>query len=1092
MLTMPTHMRCGLQSKALGCRSLFRQGVATLWSLPAMSSLLLAVMFLSTGCPDTPPTTQLADVQDDVDVPEISEDAVDPLSTDCSECHGTALNAAPPLDIDGASDTRLVSVGAHQAHMVAGNLSNALACSECHVEPGDDILEHVDERPAEMTWGDLATTDGAEPQWDTESESCSDTYCHGATLEGGDNTSPVWTRVDDSQVECQACHGNPPLEDHPNNTACHECHAETVDDSGELNLETHIDGILQADVDDCSSCHGGGHNSAPPVDLEGRRDTSLPSVGAHQAHLNDGSFRIAMDCSECHVVPEDVDDEGHLGDLPAEITWGPLATNLEQTPEWDSDKARCTDVYCHGATLSGGMNTDPTWTADSGTQTVCGSCHSIPPMAPHVPATDCYRCHNQTMDSDQNLDLTYHINGVLDMEGRCGTCHGDSDSPAPPNDLLGNSERSSVTVGAHRSHLSGSDLSLAVDCDQCHVVPDTLDSPGHLGAQPADLTFGDLATLDGALIPDWDREAESCSDVYCHGATLSGGLITEPQWTAEEGTQTECGSCHGAPPPAPHIQRDTCWSCHPDTMHSDGTIIVEFHINGTLDVTTDCNGCHGNETNNAPPADLDGNEDHDFVTVGAHQSHLTDGGLRRAVDCTECHVVPQSVGEETHMDDSPADLTWGPLATARGELEPEWDRDDETCSEVYCHGATLGGGVNMIPDWTARSGTQAVCGACHGVPPPAPHMQSSACYKCHPDTVNSRWEIINIDLHIDGEVQRSLDAACGACHSVPPQTGSHLTHYSADVDSAAYGSTAVTSDILPDGESGYALGCGNCHPTASSAHANSVENAGGGSAEIELSPVGAPDGSLRALHLESATYTPGDEVFTDSDGMTYTMGTCSDVYCHSEWVVLETPDGVPIPQTDFEFTNYPIEYPDYEVVAERQYSTPTWGDDLSCDGCHGFPPRTYFDDGVDAAAGDSHSYITPAGDEDLHGWAMASSVPIACATCHFATVTEQGERGRTSEGPAIQWSTFEPIPIADYTNHVNGQPDIDFTDEGVVVTPNGVAKSEFSFGLATYDSETRTCNDVSCHFNQTSVTWGAPYRPEYSVECDQCHNYGYH
>jgi hypothetical protein len=57
---------------------------------------------------------------------------------------------------------------------------------------------------------------------------------------------------------------------------------------------------------------------APPRDTHGRTDPTLPSVGAHTAHLAAG-----LDCGACHVKPLRPDD-GHIDGL-ARIVWGPLA-----------------------------------------------------------------------------------------------------------------------------------------------------------------------------------------------------------------------------------------------------------------------------------------------------------------------------------------------------------------------------------------------------------------------------------------------------------------------------------------------------------------------------------------------------------------------------------------------------------------------------------------------------------------------------------------------------------------------------------------------------------------------------------------------
>ncbi len=486
-----------------------------------------------------------------------------------------------------------------------------------------------------------------------------------------------------------------------------------------------------------------------------------------------------------------------------------------------------------------------------------------------------------------------------------------------------------------------------------------------------------------------------------------------------------------------------------------------------------CTACHGSGDSPAPPVDLHGSDSTAEIGVGAHASHLSDNALRRAVPCESCHQVPSSVNAAGHIDPSPAELVWSGLAT--GDSTPVFDRDRRTCSN-YCHGATLTGGSNTTPEWTVVDGTQAACGTCHGTPPPAPHPASSGCGQCHVETLGTGE--MNLDTHIDGVLQVSGSLECGSCHAVPPATGSHLVHYSASTQDATYGDTSITEALLPGG-GGYAFGCGNCHPTDPSHHGNGVTNAGGGSAEIQLSPGDGKPGSLKARNGPNAAYDPGPLLQADGDGLFYTLGTCSEVYCHSQRVI-DTPGPVPAPGQDFPFTGYPITYPEYVVNTTRLYRDVTWGDTLSCDGCHGFPPRT-FDATVLAGAGDSHSWINAEGYESLHGFVHGAD-PVPCSACHNEVVTDPGVRYRDYEPPADGWSVYEPVPIAGHGRHVNGVANVAFTTDPITLTSN-----QFDLSSAAWDSSTRSCESVSCHLQDTPVVWGTPFRYSVGAECNVCH-----
>ena len=511
----------------------------------------------------------------------------------CSTCHGNSVSPAPPKALDGSTSRTSLGVGAHRAHLTDSPLRAAIACDECHVVPETvDAPGHVDALPAELTFGTLATSRGAEPAWDRDAATCSNVYCHGATLSGGANTVPKWTVADGSQAQCGACHGTPPPAPHPQTGdslgQCSYCHPGTVAPDGTILVAEgkHINGVVDARGWTCTDCHGSDLNPAPPKSVEGLTATTEVGVGAHQAHLADGPLRAAVACGECHVVPERADAPGHLGPLPAEVTFGALAKTGGLEPTWDRGSNTCSNVYCHGETVPGGTNTTPDWTVVDGTQAACGTCHGFPPPAPHTDRTDCYVCHGETVNQDGTIAWANgtHINGTVDVVASCNACHGSEDNPAPPKSVEGLTATTETVVGAHQAHLHDSAVAKAVACGECHVVPTALGDAGHIDPAPAEVTFGSLATTDGAA-PTWDRTSNTCSNVYCHGDTLAGGQHTTPDWTLVDGSQAGCASCHGFPPPAPHPDNMACGTCHPSTVNADGTIDVQggAHINGQLD-----------------------------------------------------------------------------------------------------------------------------------------------------------------------------------------------------------------------------------------------------------------------------------------------------------------------------------------------------------------------------------------------------------------------------------------------------------------------------------------------------------------------------
>jgi len=138
--------------------------------------------------------------------------------------------------------------------------------------------------------------------------------------------------------------------------------------------------------------------------------------------------------------------------------------------------------------------------------------------------------------------------------------------------------------------------------------------------------------------------------------------------------------------------------------------------------------------------------------------------------------VPASLHEPGHIDHGPPAIVFpnvsgvGTLARTDG-AQPSYMLSDASCGGVYCHGngqlLLTDGTQGLIrnPVWSAGS-SQAACGACHGLPPRNPNnpsdphrnvMSITQCINCHAASVTESGAIrINPDgssTHIDGIVQ---------------------------------------------------------------------------------------------------------------------------------------------------------------------------------------------------------------------------------------------------------------------------------------------------------------------------------------------------
>lgn len=512
----------------------------------------------------------------------------------------------------------------------------------------------------------------------------------------------------------------------------------------------------ERELNRCTSCHGDPNRegdylarSAPPTDLLGASDASSPGVGAHSIHLRAGATHAAVACKECHIVPDDVRSPGHADDeRPAELVFGELSKTNQHEPVYDPAKRTCRGSYCHREARA-------VWTEPRTSDEACGSCHGLPPAAPHPQSARCSACHGEVIDAKRHfIAPERHVDGVVDVKGLdCPQCHGSASNAAPPLDTIGNRTASAVGVGAHQAHLDGGAFSRPLACAECHQVPKDADDPNHVTGSPARVTLTGVATSFGHVAA-WDRQTATCS-AWCHAPTPEAPLAS-PVWTAD--TSSSCTSCHGMPPAAPHPQMKDCSRCHGAVVGADNQSIIDklHHVDGVVDVAFDqtCTGCHGSK-NPAPPRDLVGNVLTTAASVGAHQTHVLGTASSRAVACAECHLVPKAVLDAGHVDTPlPAEVVFsGTALSFGGKTEYRAGR----CESSGCHGAIFpqdhpSGGTNTEPVWTQVDAGQASCGSCHGLPPPPPHQLRTDCHTCHQNLAADDVTFTHPEQHVDGKV----------------------------------------------------------------------------------------------------------------------------------------------------------------------------------------------------------------------------------------------------------------------------------------------------------------------------------------------------
>lgn len=466
--------------------------------------------------------------------------------------------------------------------------------------------------------------------------------------------------------------------------SCERCHAKELDGgtSGVSCNQCHS-GWQQ----NCSFCHGGGPDNptaAPPYDLAGNDDATLLSVGAHTVHLNDGSVSLAFDCSTCHLVPESLDDDGHLDETAgAEVLFSDFAGDSASY-----DAGKCSSIYCHGPSA-------PDWA--SGTQMTCASCHgddteadgmSGDHAAHFAKGLSCATCHDQVVDADKAIkDLSLHLDmeisvkltlGSYDRDSKtCSeTCHNDRQwgGKVHPTGWFSRDEHGYTfelgendCTACHGDDFNGG--SSGVSCDECHT--------NATDAWRTTCTFCHGGTDNETGAPPESVFGETDKSETAVGA--HSAHVEEADWHAAYA----CSECHAA------------YDAFDDDGHIDQTDAGEVAfdadgLNASSVYTADsasCSAlyCHGNgrEANGASVWTLDP----EFTCTSCHGDAVTLVGLSGQHDfhlaleynCSFCHK--DVVGSENAFVDKTLHIN----GTADVNLiSGDWNVGTHTCANT-CH-----------------------------------------------------------------------------------------------------------------------------------------------------------------------------------------------------------------------------------------------------------------------------------------------------------------------------------------------------------------------------------------------------------------------
>jgi len=273
-------------------------------------------------------------------------------SSGCTSCHASPPNSTAYPNV----------AAAHSAHVTANKVATtALSCGDCHSGLGLGTVDHQVRAKARSAAGranpvvfsSLALI-GASATFNDINGQCSNAYCHGAQMPGGDitgsNRSPVWSTaflpVNISVAACGTCHGFPPstTSGHPAVAApaafplgsgCF-CHS-NISGSGTsyanifVNKALHINGVFEPASNGVPN-----HPGATPV---------TNPVYPGSLHRSVGSGYVAA-CGGCH-------DYTNAGVYPAPAGTPPNCRSCHTA----SLGVGCSD--CHGDAATGRPNSIP-------------------------------------------------------------------------------------------------------------------------------------------------------------------------------------------------------------------------------------------------------------------------------------------------------------------------------------------------------------------------------------------------------------------------------------------------------------------------------------------------------------------------------------------------------------------------------------------------------------------------------------------------------------------------------------------------------------------------------------------------------------
>jgi len=692
----------------------------------------------------------------------------------------------------------------------------------------------------------------------------------------------------------------------------------------------------------------------------------------------------------------------------------------------------------------------------------CTYCHGMPPKDgvrkgnPHYDsvsssfsgnhqthaagAADCSLCHTPVAPTafghqDEHIDFQANINtspaiGQYKVGGVAVVFKNQTSIP-----VLGSCSSVNCHFESQTPVWGSAKLVSPAGCATCHGTPPSGGATGTAGSHAKHDTYYTGTANCVKCHSDHTAEAKPFAHATSVGRVLNiqiegGGTYsgTKTNYLPSQSASQSFGTCNSV-------------YCHSSVQGPAGTGSITYQNPAWGSATPlNCGSCHVNMSSSAS-------------ATGSHIKHAQTA----QITCDKCHsgYTASTVTTATHVDKSiNLDYTGTTGATISSTITP--GTAYSSCTTSYCHstvqGATgAGNGTGQSVTW---GGSALNCGSCHvdmstsgsATGSHIKHAQASgysiACSVCHGTGYSSATVVY--PGHADGSINLGMTGIIA-----PGTTYNKGTSFA---PKAVYG-TCSNSKCHSNGQAtptyaspywgGAAVTCTSCHDTKrSSMTASTLSGKHDRHLNYSTNSALGLGNSFNCIDCHAKTVS-GNTTISDKTkhvngmvdysgaraGKTYSAGTCSTVYCHS--------NGNARGATSLVYIN--------------MTGSKTWTGSASftCNGCHG---RSHIIGSPDYASGAPGS--ATANSHPIHVTAAGITDTTGCTNCHAKTAD------------AVIPNKFKNYTANSY--HINGNRDIYF---------------RASAGGAAASFNGSTCSSTYCH-GALSPQWGTLG----SLTCASCHS----